>query len=133
GAARADRAVRQAPISFVGGGEQLSRREIWYPDRMASRTLGMGDVLTLIEKAQDQVDASQAQALEKKLRAGRLTLTDFMEQLKQVKKMGPLAGILGMLPGARKITNHDGALPRDAQLNQMEVIIPSRTPTDIEP
>ena len=132
GAALSLRAVTQTPIQFVGIGEKLTDFEIFYPDRMASRILGMGDVLTLIEKAQDQVDASQAQAMEKKLRAGRLTLTDFMEQLKQVKKMGPLEGIIGMLPGAGKIKNLAGALPGDDQLKEMEAIILSMTPKERE-
>ena len=132
GAALSLRAVTQTPIQFVGVGEKLTDLEIFYPDRMASRILGMGDVLTLIEKAQDQVDASQAQAMEKKLRAGRLTLTDFMQQLKQVKKMGPLEGIIGMLPGAGKIKNLAGALPTDDQLKEMEAIILSMTPAERE-
>jgi signal recognition particle subunit SRP54 len=132
GAALSLRAVTQCPIQFVGVGEKLTDFEIFYPDRMASRILGMGDVLTLIEKAQDQVDASQAKEMEKKLRAGRLTLTDFMEQLKQVKKMGPLEGIIGMLPGAGKIKNLAGALPDDNQLKQMEAIILSMTPAERE-
>jgi signal recognition particle subunit SRP54 len=132
GAALSLRAVTQTPIQFVGVGEKLTDFEIFYPDRMASRILGMGDVMTLIEKAQDQVDASQALAMEKKLRAGRLTLTDFMEQLKQVKKMGPLEGIIGMLPGAGKIKNLAGALPGDDQLKEMEAIILSMTPKERE-
>ena len=132
GAALSLRAVTQCPIEFVGVGEKLTDLEIFYPDRMASRILGMGDVLTLIEKAQDQVDASQAKEMEKKLRAGRLTLTDFMEQLKQVKKMGPLEGIIGMLPGAGKIKNLAGALPNDDQLKEMEAIILSMTAAERE-
>jgi signal recognition particle subunit SRP54 len=99
---------------------------------MASRILGMGDVLTLIEKAQEHVDESQAKAMEKKLRTGRLTLTDFMEQLKQVKKMGPLEGIVNMLPGAGKIKNLAAALPTDDQLREMEAIILSMTPAERE-
>jgi len=132
GAALSLRAVTHCPIQFVGVGEKLTDLEIFYPDRMASRILGMGDVLTLIEKAQEHVDASQAQAMEKKLRAGRITLTDFMEQLKQVKKMGPLEGIIGMLPGAGKIKNLAGALPTDDQLKEMEAIILSMTPAERE-
>jgi signal recognition particle subunit SRP54 len=132
GAALSLRAVTQCPIQFVGVGEKLTDLEIFYPDRMASRILGMGDVLTLIEKAQDQVDASQAKEMEKKLRAGRLTLTDFMDQLRQVKKMGPLEGIIGMLPGAGKIKNLAGAMPSDDQLKEMEAIILSMTPAERE-
>jgi signal recognition particle subunit SRP54 len=132
GAALSLRAVTHCPIQFVGVGEKLTDLEIFYPDRMASRILGMGDVLTLIEKAQDQVDVSQTKEMEKKLRAGRLTLTDFMEQLRQVKKMGPLEGIIGMLPGAGKIKNLAGALPNDDQLKEMEAIILSMTPAERE-
>jgi signal recognition particle subunit SRP54 len=132
GAALSLRAVTQCPIQFVGVGEKLTDLEVFYPDRMASRILGMGDVLTLIEKAQEHVDESQAKEMEKKLRAGRLTLTDFMEQLKQVKKMGPLEGIIGMLPGAGKIKNLAGALPSDDQLKEMEAIIHSMTPAERE-
>jgi signal recognition particle subunit SRP54 len=132
GAALSLRAVTHCPIQFVGVGEKLTDLEIFYPDRMASRILGMGDVLTLIEKAQEHVDASQAQEMEKKLRAGRMTLTDFMEQLKQVKKMGPLEGIIGMLPGAGKIKNLAGAMPNDDQLKEMEAIILSMTPAERE-
>jgi signal recognition particle subunit SRP54 len=132
GAALSLRAVTHCPIQFVGVGEKLTDLEIFHPDRMASRILGMGDVMTLIEKAQEHVDESSAKAMEKKLRAGRLTLTDFMEQLKQVKKMGPLEGILGMLPGAGKIKNLAGALPTDDQLREMEAIILSMTPEERE-
>jgi signal recognition particle subunit SRP54 len=132
GAALSLRAVTQCPIQFIGVGEKLTDLEIFYPDRMASRILGMGDVLTLIEKAQEHVDETQARAMEKKLRAGQLTLTDFMEQLKQVKKMGPLEGIIGMLPGAGKLKNVAGAMPSDDQLKEMEAIILSMTPRERE-
>jgi signal recognition particle subunit SRP54 len=132
GAALSLRAVTACPIQFVGVGEKLTDLEIFYPDRMASRILGMGDVLTLIERAQEHVDESQARDMERKLRAGHLTLTDFMEQLKQVKKMGPLEGLIGMLPGAGKIKNLAGALPSDDQLREMEAIILSMTPDERE-
>ena len=130
GAALSLRAVTQTPIQFIGVGEKLTDLEVFYPDRMASRILGMGDVLTLIEKAQEHVDETQARAMEKKLRAGQLTLTDFMEQLQQVKKMGPLEGIIGMLPGAGKIKNLAGAMPTDDQLKEMEAIMRSMTPAE---
>jgi signal recognition particle subunit SRP54 len=132
GAALSLRAVTHCPIQFIGVGEKLTDLEIFHPDRMASRILGMGDVLTLIEKAQEHVDETKARAMEKKLRAGQLTLTDFMEQLKQVKKMGPLEGIIGMLPGAGKIKNLAGAMPSDDQLKEMEAIILSMTPAERE-
>ncbi len=132
GAALSLRAVTECPIQFVGVGEKLTDLEVFHPDRMASRILGMGDVLTLIEKAQEQVDETQARSMEKKLRAGQLTLTDFMEQLKQVKKMGPLESIVSMLPGAGKIKNLAGAMPTDDQLKEMEGIILSMTPAERE-
>jgi signal recognition particle subunit SRP54 len=132
GAALSLRAVTHCPIQFIGVGEKLTDLEIFHPDRMASRILGMGDVLTLIEKAQEHVDETKARAMERKLRAGQLTLTDFMEQLKQVKKMGPLEGIIGMLPGAGKIKNLAGAMPSDDQLKEMEAIILSMTPAERE-
>jgi signal recognition particle subunit SRP54 len=132
GAALSLRAVTSCPIQFVGVGEKLSDLEVFHPDRMASRILGMGDVLTLIERAQEHVDEQQAREMERKLRAGRLTLTDFMEQLKQVKKMGPLESIMGMLPGAGKMKDLAGALPSDQQLRQMEAIILSMTQKERE-
>jgi signal recognition particle subunit SRP54 len=130
GAALSLRAVTACPIQFIGVGEKLTDLEVFYPDRMASRILGMGDVLTLIERAQEHVDEGQARDMERKLRAGQLNLTDFMEQLKQVKKMGPLEGLIGMLPGAGKIKNLAGALPTDDQLKEMEAIILSMTPAE---
>ena len=132
GAALSLRAVTACPIQFIGVGEKLTDLEVFYPDRMASRILGMGDVLTLIEKAQEHVDESQARAMEKKLRAGQLTLTDFMDQLKQIKNMGPLDSIIGMLPGAGKIKNLTGAMPTDDQLKEMEAIILSMTAAERE-
>ena len=102
GAALSIRAVTGKPIKFVGMGEKLDAIEPFYPDRMASRILGMGDVLTLVEKAQDAFDEKQAAALEKKLRAGKMTLTDFLEQLRQIKNMGNIQDVMGMLPGMDK-------------------------------
>jgi len=132
GAALSLRAVTQCPIQFVGVGEKLTDFEPFHPARMASRILGMGDVLTLIEKAQEQVDVGAAEKVERRLREGRLTLTDFMDQLKQVKKMGPLEGIIGMLPGGGRLKELGGALPSDGQLRQMEAIILSMTPAERE-
>src|SRR5207245_432703 len=132
GAALSLRAVTHCPIQFVGVGEKLTDFEPFHPARMASRILGMGDVLTLIEKAQEQVDVGAAEKVEKRLREGQFTLTDFMEQLKQVKKMGPLEGIIGMLPGGGRLKELGGALPSDGQLRQMEAIILSMTPPERE-
>lgn len=99
GAALSVKAVTGKPIKFIGMGEKLSDMETFFPDRMASRILGMGDVLSLIEKAQDAFDEKKAIELEKKMRTQQLTLEDFLDQMQQVKKMGPLNQILGMLPG----------------------------------
>ncbi|HEY5586913.1 MAG TPA: signal recognition particle protein [Ruminiclostridium sp.] len=99
GAALSVKSVTGKPIKFVGMGEKLSDIEPFYPDRMASRILGMGDVLSLIEKAQDVFDEKKAFELEKKMRTMQFTLDDFLDQMQQLKKMGPLGDILGMMPG----------------------------------
>jgi signal recognition particle subunit SRP54 len=99
GAALSIRATTGKPVKFVGVGEKLDAIEVFHPDRMASRILGMGDVLTLIEKAQDQLDQAKAEELEKKIRKNRFTLQDFYDQLQETKKMGPLSEILNRLPG----------------------------------
>ena len=100
GAALSIRAVTGRPILYVGMGEKLSDLEQFYPDRMASRILGMGDVLTLIEKAQETIDEDKAREMEKKLRKAEFDFNDFLEQIQQVKKMGGIGDIIGMLPGA---------------------------------
>lgn len=99
GAALSIRAVTQKPIKFVGMGEKLDQLEPFHPDRMASRILGMGDVISLIEKAQASIDAKKALELEKKIRTQQFTLEDFLDQLEQMKSLGPLEQIIGMLPG----------------------------------
>jgi len=101
GAALSIRAVTKKPIKFLSMGEKLDQLEPFYPERLASRILGMGDVVTLVEKAQAAVDAEQAQKLEKKLRRLEFDLDDFLSQLQQVKKMGPLQDILAMMPGVQ--------------------------------
>ncbi|MDO9534610.1 MAG: signal recognition particle protein [Bacillota bacterium] len=128
GAALSVRAVTNCPIKFIGTGEKFNAFEPFYPDRMASRILGMGDVLTLIEKAQTVVDEKKRQDLEKKLRSQTLTLEDFLEQLQQVKKMGPLEDLLGMIPGLNKVGNQFKNLSLDdKQFLQTEAIIKSMT------
>jgi signal recognition particle subunit SRP54 len=99
GAALSIRAVTGKPIKFVGTGEKLDALEMFYPDRMASRILGMGDVVSLVEKAEEAVSLEEAEKLEKKLRKEAFTLDDFYDQLQQIKRMGPLDSILGMIPG----------------------------------
>lgn len=110
GAALSIRAVTGKPILYVGMGEKLSDLEQFYPDRMASRILGMGDILTLIDKAQAQIDEDKAVELEKKIRKAEFDFNDFLDQMQQMKKMGGLASILSMLPGAN-------ALPKDIDLD----------------
>jgi signal recognition particle subunit SRP54 len=127
GAALSIKAVTQKPIKFVGVGEKLDALEPFYPDRMASRILGMGDVLTLIEKAQATLDAKKAVELEKKIRKESFTLEDFRNQLQQIKKMGTLEQIIGMIPGLNKIKSLQGLRPDESELVRIEAIINSMT------
>ncbi|PQD95890.1 signal recognition particle protein [Pradoshia eiseniae] len=127
GAALSIRSVAEKPIKFVGMGEKMDALEPFHPERMASRILGMGDVLTLIEKAQTDVDEAKARELEKKMRTATFTFDDFLEQLSQVKKMGPLDDILKMLPGANKIKGMNNLSIDDKQIAHVEAIIQSMT------
>lgn len=127
GAALSIRAVTNTPIKFVGLGEKLDAIEPFHPERMASRILGMGDVLTLIEKAQANVDEEKAKELEKKMRTASFTLDDFLDQLGQVKKMGPLDEILKMMPGANKIKGMNNLQIDEKQISHVEAIIQSMT------
>lgn len=127
GAALSIRSVTEKPVKFVGMGEKMDALEPFHPDRMASRILGMGDVMTLIEQAQSTVDESKAKELEEKFRTQSFTLDDFVEQLQQVKKMGPLDEILKMLPGANKIKGLENAKVDEKQMGRVEAIIYSMT------
>ncbi|MCM3594328.1 signal recognition particle protein [Metabacillus idriensis] len=127
GAALSIRSVTQTPIKFVGLGEKLDAIEAFHPERMASRILGMGDVLTLIEKAQANVDEDKAKELEQKMRTASFTFDDFLEQLGQVRSMGPLDELLGMLPGANKIKGLKNAQVDEKQIGSVEAIILSMT------
>ncbi|MGP1907478.1 signal recognition particle protein [Metabacillus sp. JX24] len=127
GAALSIRSVTQTPIKFVGLGEKLDAIEAFHPERMASRILGMGDVLTLIEKAQANVDETKAKELEQKMRTASFTFDDFLEQLGQVRSMGPLDELLGMLPGANKIKGLKNAQVDEKQIGSVEAIIRSMT------
>lgn len=126
GAALSIRAVTQKPIKFIGMGEKLDALETFYPERMASRILGMGDVLSLIEKAQANIDIKKAMELEQKLKKSQFTFDDFLEQLQQMKNLGPLNDILGMVPGLNskqlKNLNVD-----EKELVHVEAIIQSMT------
>lgn len=127
GAALSIKAVTNKPIKFVGTGERLDALEVFYPDRMASRILGMGDVLSLIEKAQATFDDKKARELEKKIRKNAFTLGDFKEQIQQIKRMGSLDQILGMIPGVNKIKGIKGLQPDEGELVKIEAIINSMT------
>ena len=124
GAALSIRSVTGKPILYIGMGEKLSDLEQFYPDRMASRILGMGDIQSLIEKAAAQVDEEQAKELSQKLRKAEFDYNDFLSQMQQIKKMGPLSGILKMLPGMSAIGDID--IPDDA-MKKPEAIIRSMT------
>ncbi|MGM9924160.1 MAG: signal recognition particle protein [Bacillus sp. (in: firmicutes)] len=127
GAALSIRSVTNTPIKFVGLGEKLDALEVFHPERMASRILGMGDVLTLIEKAQANVDEAKAKELEQKLRTQTFTFDDFLEQLGQVRNMGPLDDLLKMLPGANKMKGLDNLSIDEKQIGHVEAIIRSMT------
>jgi len=133
GAALSVKAVTGCPIKFVGMGEKLEALEPFYPDRMASRILGMGDVLSLIEKAQDVYDIETAQKMQKKLRKDEFTLDDFLDQLQQVRKMGSFEQILGMLPGMGNIKKQLEGVDVDfngKEIKHIEAIIRSMTPQE---
>jgi signal recognition particle subunit SRP54 len=128
GAALSVKAVTGKPILFASTGEKLEDFDRFHPDRMASRILGMGDVLSLIEKAEQQVDEKQALDLQEKLRRDQFTLEDFLQQMRQVRKMGPLSGLIGMLPGMGAMKQLKGADVDEGELDRVEAIILSMTP-----
>ncbi|MFZ7126136.1 MAG: signal recognition particle protein [Desulfobacterales bacterium] len=130
GAALSIKAITDKPIKFIGVGEKLSHLEAFHPERMSSTILGMGDVLTLIEKAQAVVDEKQAAELEQKLRKNAFTLEDFRDQLRQVRKMGSLSDLLGMIPGMNKMKQMKGLEVDDRELIRVEAIINSMTPKE---
>jgi signal recognition particle subunit SRP54 len=130
GAALSIKGVIQKPIKFIGVGEKLESLEAFHPERMASRILGMGDVLSLIEKAQLHFDQKQALDLEKKIRKETFTLEDFKEQLRQIKKMGSLEQMIQMIPGINKIKGLKDAQPDEKELVRVEAIINSMTPEE---
>ena len=127
GAALSIRSVTNTPIKFVGLGEKMDAIEAFHPERMASRILGMGDVLTLIEKAQANVDEEKAKELEQKMRTASFTFDDFLEQLGQVRNMGPLDELLKMMPGANKIKGLNNLQIDEKQISHVEAIIKSMT------
>ncbi len=130
GAALSIRAVTGVPILYLGTGEKTDALEAFQPDRLASRILGMGDMLTLIERAEAAFDQDQARVMEQKLRTASFDLEDFLEQMQQIKKMGPLDQILDMLPGFSRIKGQLPAELGDKQMKQVEAIIQSMTPEE---
>jgi len=130
GAALSITAVTGVPVKFMGTGEKTDALEVFYPDRLAGRILGMGDVLTLVERAQEHVDQEQAAKMEEKLRKATFTLEDFLDQLQQVQKMGPLGQIMGMIPGMGGMANEAQAAVDRGDLKRVEAIIRSMTPAE---
>jgi signal recognition particle subunit SRP54 len=128
GAALSVKAVTGKPILYASTGEKLADFERFHPDRMAGRILGMGDVLSLIEKAEKEVDAEQAHGLQEKLRREQFTLEDFLQQMRQVRRMGPLGNLVGMLPGMGAMKGLRGADVDEGELDRVEAIILSMTP-----
>ncbi len=128
GAALSIRAVTGVPIKFIGTGEKLDALEPFYPERLASRILGMGDVLSLIERAQEQTDEQEAQRLQDRMLKGSFDLEDFLDQLQKIKKMGPLSQLMEMIPGLGQQLRQSKAEISDDDYKQVEAIIRSMTP-----
>jgi signal recognition particle subunit SRP54 len=130
GAALSVKSVTGKPILFASTGEKLDAFERFHPDRMASRILGMGDVLSLVEKAEQQIDEQQAEDMQRKLESDTFTLEDFLQQMRQVRKMGPLSGLIGMIPGMGAMKQMKDAQVDEGQLDRVEAIILSMTPME---
>ena len=130
GAAISMRAVTGVPIKFLGTGEKTDALEVFHPDRLASRILGMGDVLTLIERAEATFDEEQTERMERKLREASFTLEDFLEQFQQIRRIGPVSQILDMIPGLGQLTQEASPEITDRQFKRVEAIIFSMTPEE---
>jgi signal recognition particle subunit SRP54 len=130
GAALSISAVTGVPIKFLGTGEKADALEPFHPDRLAGRILGMGDILTLVERAQETFDVQQAQQLEEKLRKSSFTLEDMLEQLQQVQKMGPIGQVMSMIPGMGSMANEAQAAVDRGELKRTEAIIRAMTPAE---
>ncbi len=130
GAAISMRAVTGVPIKFLGTGEKADALEPFHPERLASRILGMGDVLTLIERAEAAFDAEQARRMAEKIQEAEFDLEDFLEQLRQVRRMGPVTQILEMMPGMGKVAGAVDPKEAERQLRRVEAIILSMTPEE---
>ncbi|KPJ68800.1 MAG: signal recognition particle [Syntrophobacter sp. DG_60] len=127
GAALSIKAVTKKPIKFIGVGEKIDALEVFHPERMASRILGMGDILSFVEKAQEAIDVERAKELEKRLRRSEFTLEDFKEQLRQIRKMGPLEELLGMIPGLNRLKQFKHLKIDEKELINIEAAINSMT------
>jgi signal recognition particle subunit SRP54 len=130
GAALSVVSVVGVPIAFVGSGERLEDLEPFHPDRVVSRVLGMGDVLSLIERAEAAIDHDEAERLEEKIRSNEFTLEDFRDQLKTIRRMGPLEQIIGMIPGMANVKGLAENKPDEKQISRIEAIIGSMTPDE---
>src|ERR687887_2215864 len=130
GAALSVKAVTGKPILFASTGEKLAEFEPFHPDRMASRILGMGDVLSFIEKAEKTVDADRAAELERKIRKQEFGLDDFLDQMKQIRRMGPIGNLLGMLPGFGQLKQLKSAKVDERELDRIQAIVTSMTPAE---
>jgi signal recognition particle subunit SRP54 len=131
GAALSIKAVTGTPVKFVGMGEKLDALEVFYPDRLVSRILGMGDVLSLVEKAQSAMDEQETIRLTQKLKKNQFDLEDFLAQMQQLKKLGSLESIMGMIPGMGKMMKQmQGAQPSEKEIRRIEAIIRSMTPKE---
>ena len=130
GAALSLKAVTGKPIKFAGVGEKLEEFEPFHPERMASRILGMGDVVSLVEKAAEAVSVDEAMRLEEKMRKGQLTLEDFLDQLRQMKKLGPLESLVGMLPGGAEALKGADMSKQEKEMSHMEAMICGMTPQE---
>ncbi len=117
------KAVTGKPIKFVGVGEKLDEFEPFHPERMASRILGMGDVVSLVEKAAEAVDMDEARRMEEKMRKGQFTLEDFLDQLRQMKKLGPLESLIGLLPGGAEALKGADLSKQEKEFRHMEAMI----------
>ncbi len=130
GAALSFKGVVNKPIKFAGVGEKLDDFEAFHPERMASRILGMGDVVSLVEKAAEAVDLEDAKRMEEKMRKGQFTLEDFLDQLRQMKKLGPLEKIVGMLPGGDEMLQNSDLSQQEKEFKRMEAMICAMTPQE---
>ncbi len=130
GAVLSMRQVTGCPVKFMGAGEKAEQLEVFHPDRMAQRILGMGDVVSLVEKAAEEIDEKEAERMAKRMEKAQFDFTDFLSQMKMLKKLGPISGILGMLPGMGKLKDAIGGVDTEKRMKHMEAIVLSMTPDE---